>query len=314
MSATTGKTPRAEAHLTSAAGTPARHVLAPDTAARLLVLAAAVLFSTGGAVIKSTALNAWQVAGFRSAIAAIALAVLLPPARRAWKPRHLAVGAAYASTLILFVSATKLTTAANAIFLQSTAPLYILLLGPWLLSERVQARDLLFLAVLAVGGAAFFVGEARPSATAPSPFAGDVLALASGFAWAITVTGLRWMGRTDGHDTLITIVAGNTLAFVVCLPFAWPVAGAGTGDWVALLWLGVFQIGVAYVCLTRGVQRITALETSLLLLAEPVLNPVWAWAAHGERPSAWGLAGGAVILIATAVRTLSVSLRRPSRP
>ena len=278
------------------------------------MLAAAVLFSTGGAVIKSTSLNAWQVAGFRSAIAAAALTLLLPSARGAWRPRHLAVGATYASTLILFVSATKLTTAANAIFLQSTAPLYILLFGPWLLSERVQARDVLFLAVLAVGGGAFFVGEARPSATAPNPFAGDVLALLSGLAWALTVTGLRWMGRGDGRDTLVTVVAGNTLAFAVCLPFAWPIAGAGAGDWAALLWLGVFQIGVAYLCLTTGVQRITALETSLLLLAEPVLNPVWAWAAHGEQPSSWALAGGTVILLATAVRTLAVSFHPPTRP
>jgi drug/metabolite transporter (DMT)-like permease len=293
-----------------------------------LLLAAAVLFSTGGAVIKSTSLTAWQVAGFRSAIAALALTVLIPAARRAWRPRHFAVGAAYAATLILFVSANKLTTAANTIFLQSTAPLYILLLGPWWLGERVRGRDIPFLAVMASGCAAFFIGEAPPTVTAPDPMTGDLLALLSGLAWALTVTGLRWVSRQDPGDTLVTVVVGNWLAFGVCLPFAWPVLNADAGDWTALLWLGVFQIGVAYFCLTRGVERLTALETSLLLLAEPVLNPVWAWLFQGERPSKWALAGGAVILVASTVRTVSgaagalrasgraagVNSRRPSPP
>ena len=78
----------------------------------------------------------------------------------------------------------------------------------------------------------------------------------------------------------------------MCLPLGWPIAGAVAVDWVALVWLGVFQIGLAYLCLSKGVRHVTALEASLLLLAEPVLNPVWAWLAHGERPGRWALAGG----------------------
>src|SRR5262245_40053586 len=106
------------------------------TVSRARVLAAAVLFSSGGAAIKSTHLTGWQVASFRSGIAALAVFLMMPMARRAWSLRGWIVGLAYAATLILFVTATKLTTSVNTIFLQSTAPLYMILLGPWLLHER----------------------------------------------------------------------------------------------------------------------------------------------------------------------------------
>src|SRR6185436_18210309 len=106
--------------------------------ARLLLIAAAALFSTGGAAIKATSLTGWQVASFRSAVAAAALAAFLPGARRRWTWGTVAVGAAYAATMVLFVLSNKLTTAANTIFLQSTAPLYLLLLGPWLLHEPIR--------------------------------------------------------------------------------------------------------------------------------------------------------------------------------
>jgi drug/metabolite transporter (DMT)-like permease len=119
--------------------------------ARLLVLATAVLFSTGGAAIKACTLSSWQVASFRSGVAALAVAAFVPASRRSLQPRTLLVALAYAATVILFVSATKLTTAANAIFLQSTAPLWLLLLSPLLLREPVQARELVVLAVVAAG-------------------------------------------------------------------------------------------------------------------------------------------------------------------
>ena len=114
--------------------------------ARVQVLAAAALFSTGGAAIKAAGgMSGWQVASFRSGIAALALVALLPEARRGWRPATWLVGVGYAATMILFVLSTKLTTAANAIFLQSTAPLYLILLGPWLLREPLRGRDLVFL-------------------------------------------------------------------------------------------------------------------------------------------------------------------------
>jgi drug/metabolite transporter, DME family len=267
--------------------------------ARLLLVSAAVLFSTGGAAIKWTTLTAWQVAGMRSLIAAIALLIFLPDARRHWSRRNWLVGVVYAMTLVLFVTANKLTTAANAIFLQAAAPLYILLAAPWLLREHIRRDDMPFMAVVAAGMAAFFVGVDVPAASAPNPSAGN-----------IAVMGLRAVARAEPSATLNTIVSGNIVAAAMCLPLGLPITGAVAFDWAALIWLGVFQIGLAYLCLSAGVRHVTALEASLLLLAEPVLNPVWAWLAHGERPGAWPLAGGALIVAATTVR----AVRAPSRP
>jgi drug/metabolite transporter, DME family len=271
--------------------------------ARLQVLGAALLFSTGGAAIKGTTLTAWQVAGARSLIAAVALMIVLPQARRHWRARSWLIGLVYALTLVTFVTANKLTTAANAIFLQSTAPLYILLIAPWALRERVRAEDVVFMLAMASGLALFFVGEQPAARTAPNPFAGNVIATLSGVVWAFTVMGLRWVGSRDPAATLNTVVIGNLWAFVICLPSAWPMTDVTSIDWAVLLWLGVFQIGLAYVLLSKGVTQVTALEASLLLLAEPVLNPIWAWAIHGETVAAWSIAGGAIILGATAVRT-----------
>lgn len=274
---------------------------------RLQVLGAALLFSTGGAAIKATALTAWQVAGFRSGIAALAVFLLVPAARRGWTWHVVPVGVAYASTLVLFVAANKLTTSANAIFLQSTAPLYMLLFGPLLLKEHVRRRDLVFMAPVFLGLLLFFVGSEAPGQTAPNPRLGNVFAVVSGVTWALTIVGLRWLSnRAAGEGSgLPTVVAGNLIAFFACLPAALPVASAGAGDWLGIGYLGVFQIGAAYVLLTAGVRHVTALEASVLLMLEPALNPVWAWLVHGETPGPWSIAGGVLILGATILRTLA---------
>jgi drug/metabolite transporter (DMT)-like permease len=275
--------------------------------ARWQVLAAAALFSTGGALIKLCSLGAWQIAAFRSLFAA-AFLLLFPAARRGWTWRTLLVATTYAGTLILFVQGNKLTTSANTIFLQSTAPIYLLLLGPWLLHEPVRLRDLVLLAAFGLGMALCFVGTQERFATAPNPELGNLLAALSGLGWAFTVLGIRWIARREGAEggeasgaALAATAAGNLVAFVVCLPFALPVEGSTPQDWAILVALGVFQIGLAYVCLTAGLRHLRALAGTLLLLLEPVLNPIWAWLVHGERPGVWSLVGAAVIFSATAI-------------
>jgi drug/metabolite transporter (DMT)-like permease len=271
---------------------------------RLLVLAAALLFSTGGAAIKGTALSAWQTGGLRSAVAAVAMLALLPEARRGWSWRVWPVGLAYAFTLVSYVQANKLTTSANAIFLQSTAPAYLLVLSPLVLHEKLKRRDLIFTLALAGGMALFFMGVEKPAATAPNPSLGNLWAVASGASYALTLTGLRWMAHRSGHSgaALATVVAGNLLAFAICSPGIWPVSTLRAFDAAVLIYLGVFQIGLSYVCLTRGMRHVPAFETSTLLLLEPVCNPVWTWLFHGEKPSSQSLAGGAVILAATVAK------------
>lgn len=290
---------------------------------RLAVVGAAFLFSTGGTAIKLTSLSPWQVASFRSGIAALTLAILVPRALRSIDRRTLLVGVTYAATMILYVASNKYTTAANAIFLQSTAPLYILLLAPRLLGERAHRSDLGWMAAIALGLAAFFVGDQRAFATAPNPWLGNLLGAASGITWAFTIMGLRWVGSArvprpgEPHGErsrpgAAAALVGNALASLVCLPWALPVALASTGwiDWLAVVHLGVFQIGVAYVLLTDGIEHVPALEASLLLLIEPTFSPLWAWIVHGEVPGPWAWVGGVLILSATMGMAIAAERRK----
>lgn len=282
------------------------------------MLAAAALFSTGGMAIKACHMTGWQVACFRSGLGALTLFILIPGARRAWTRRTVLVGLAYAATLCLYVLSNKLTTAANAIFLQSTAPLYLLLVSPLLLKEPIRSRELWFLAAMALGLSLFFWGHEAPQATAPNPALGNILAAVAGLTWALTVAGLRWLARTEGREggsptgaAAGAAVVGNLFVCLVCLPLALPVEGATTSDWLWVVYLGVLQIGLAYVFMTRSVRRVPALEGALLLLLEPVLNTLWAWLVHGEVPGTWSRLGALTILVATIVHTLHSRGRRP---
>ena len=280
----------------------------PRAVDRMMVLAAALLFSTGGAVVKMTSLTGPQVACTRAAIAAVALLIFLPSAWRGLNWRSLLVGSTYAATTISFALANKLTTAANAVFLQSAAPLYILILSPIFLREPIRRRHVLFMAALAIGMSMIVGGGQDQSATAPDPLLGNLLGILTGVCWALTVIGLRWLGRDRPEEKSATeasaaVVAGNLIACLMTIPAALPIKGATTVDWAAVTFLGIFQIALAYVFLVRGVRRVGALEVSLLILLEPVLSPVWAWMIHGEQPSALAILGGAIIVVATAVYT-----------
>jgi drug/metabolite transporter, DME family len=277
--------------------------------ARLQLIGAALLFSTGGAAIKAAAFTGWQIASFRSGFAAIALLLIVAGTRgfpsapaQLWKP--LLVGCAYAACLTLFVLANRLTTAANTIFLQSTAPLYVLILAPWLLKERVRRQDIGFMLVVALGLVLFFVGVDQPLASAPEPERGNLLAVISGFFWALTVCGLRWLTARPGRGSaLAAVTLGNVVAFLVTLPLALPLGSHSLAEWSMLVYLGVFQIALAYVLVTRAISHVPALEASMILLIEPALNPIWAWLAQGEVPGIWAIVGGAMILGATTAKS-----------
>ncbi|MDH3400523.1 MAG: DMT family transporter [Chromatiales bacterium] len=277
-------------------------------AARVSLLGAAVLFSTGGAAIKLLSFTGWQVACMRSALAAGVIWLLLPQARKAWTPGVLAVAVCFAATMIFYALANKLTTAANAIFLQSTAPLYLLILGPLLLKEAVHKADLLLMVVLGTGLALLLTGQETVTAAATDPVRGNILAACAGVSWALTVLGLRWQsrrGEAGDNSALTCVVAGNVLACLAAGTMAFPIPAAPVGDWMVVIYLGVAQIALAYFFLTRGISKVPALEASLLLLLEPVLSPVWAWLVHREEPSLAALAGGAMILLATVIRAIT---------
>ena len=264
--------------------------------ARGYLILAALLFSTGGAAIKLSTLSSWQIAGLRSGIAALFLAAMMPAWRRPGG-RSLLVGCAYGATMILFVAANTLTSASSAIFLQSTAPIYALVLAPLLLREPFRRTDIAMALILAGGASLILLGGERAVATAPSPGAGNVAAALSGVTWALTVMGLRWLSRASTGSAGSAVILGNALALLFCLPFALPLRAAAPLDWGIVAYLGVFQIGLAYICLVRGVAGTRAFVAALFLVIEPVVGTLLAWAVHGEVPGAAAALGSTVIVL-----------------
>ena len=288
----------------------------PHRRAALGLLFAALLFSTGGAAIKAASFSGWQIASLRGGIAGLTLLLLVPAARRGWSWRPTLVALAYAATCVCFVLATRLTTSANAIFIQATSPLYVMLLAPLLLREPVSRREVFFLLPIALGLLLFLFGEQRPAVTAPDPALGNLLATLSGLTFAFAVIGFRWLGRPSSGPvatSLTAVTIGNFITCLVVLPFALPVGAHSATDWAILLYLGVIQIGLAYYFVTAALARLTALEASLLLLLEPVLNPVWSWLVHGEVPGRAALLGGMLVLGATVVRALWPERAEPEK-
>jgi len=282
---------------------------------RLRVVAAAVLFSTGGAAIKLCGFGVWQLAAGRALVAACAMLVLIPEARRGWSWRSAVVGVAYAGAGLFFIMANKNTTAASAILIQATHPLFILALAPVLLSEPVTRRDLEFMALLALGMVLLFSSPGRQFATAPNPALGNLLAAGCAVSWALTLLGYRWVvaRSTAGQGAVAAAaISGNLIVCLVAFPFAVPLAAGSPRDWLVVAYLGVFQLALAYVFLSRAVVHVRALEVALMGLVEPVLSTIWAWLVHGETPGVRVILGGLVILAATGWHALREPARTPA--
>jgi drug/metabolite transporter (DMT)-like permease len=262
-----------------------------------LMAAAALCWSLGGLLIKSVDWPPLAVAGGRGFIAAAFLAVFAPRFRFTWSGAQIGGAVAYAATTILFVTATKLTTAANAILLQYTAPVWIALLGAWFLGERATRADWLTIAIVFGGMSLFFCDDLQFAG-----FAGNLVALASGVAFASMTLLLRKQKDTSAEES---IFLGNLLAGVVGLPFMFSApALPSVRGWIALALLGVVQLGISYLLYARAIRHITALEAVLIPVIEPILNPIWVLLALGERPGPLALLGGVIVLAAVTTRTL----------
>ena len=280
--------------------------------ARVQLIIGALLFSTGGVAIKAATLTGWQVSCFRSLLGGLVILALIPRARQGWTWRSLVVAVPFAATFTCFTLSNKLTTAANAMFLQETAPFYVLLLGPLLLGERIVRRDLAFMAALVAGLVLILGFDGEPLDTAPNPRLGNLLGACTGIAWALTLTGLRWLASRPGpgrDQPETAVVAGCFLAAAVAGLFSFPLDDTSGLDWLAIAYLGVFQIGLAYYFVTQSMRQLPVIETSLLLLVEPAFTPLWAWLLLAENPGALAMLGGAVIILAIGFYSL---LRAPT--
>ncbi|MGH9366910.1 MAG: DMT family transporter [Thermoanaerobaculia bacterium] len=262
----------------------------------LLVAGAALLWSAGGLGIKAVDEPAIKIAFYRSLFAAAALYLLLRPTRFPLRPSFLAALASYAGCLITFVVATRWTTAANAIFLQYTGVVWVLLAAPLLLGEPRRRADTAAIGAALGGMALFFVGKLETRGRA-----GDLMALLSSVLFAFLVLSLR-RERGSGAEAVVTF--GNFLAAAILLPFVAGDLSLSGRSLALLLLLGVFQLAGAYALFVKGIRHVPAAKASLIGMLEPVANPLWVFLFLGERPSPWALAGGAIVLAAVAWRTL----------
>jgi drug/metabolite transporter (DMT)-like permease len=270
--------------------------------ALLLLIVTAALWSTGGLLIKSVNWNPLAIAGMRSAIAGLMFLVYIRRPRFTWSPAQIGGAITYAGTVILFVTATKLTTAANAILLQYTGPIWVAVFGRSFLGEKATRWDWLMIAAVLFGMALFFLDRLSPGG-----IIGNIVAVGSGvaFGWFIL-----FMRKQKDDSTLETPLLGNAIAAVIGLPFMFGSAPDLTG-WAALIALGVFQLGLSYALFSVAVKHATALDSILVPTIEPLLNPIWVFLLLGERPGPWALVGGVIVL--AAVTTRSVLMVRGAR-
>ena len=257
-------------------------------------LFAALLWSTGGLFIKWTKLSGLELSFYRSFFAVITVAVVTRKEGFGLNRITALASALYAVLLVLFVLATKQTTAANAIFLQYTAPVYLLILEPILYKERFRFRDLITVVICVGGMALFFVGQLRPQ-----DVSGNLLALASGLCFALYFLLLRH-SKARAVNRASSVIYGNLMAVVLLAPIGIAaLATIDTRDWLCVSYLGVIQLGLAYILFTTAMARgVRSLDAGIVGYIEPVLNPVWVFLVLGERPSQWALIGGTIIIAA----------------
>jgi drug/metabolite transporter (DMT)-like permease len=278
---------------------------------RLLVLAAAVLWSTSGLFAKAPLFGDWPAESRGPLLAfwraAFALAVLVPLVRRPrWRPALLPMGLCFATMNLTYLTALSLTTAANAIWLQFTAPAWVFLIG-LVLRERLARRDLVPLLCGALGVGTILVFEVRGQSQA-----GVAAGLASGLAYAGVVVLMR---RLRTEDSAWLVALNHAASAAVCLPWVvarglWPSAA----QLLVLAAFGTFQMAIPYVLLGRGLRTISGQEAVAIGLAEPVLMPLWVYLVWGETPACWTLAGAALILGGLVVRYVVIPRRLPQSP
>ncbi len=279
------------------------------------VLVAVLLWSTGGLFIKYTTLDAFSVNLGRSLFAAVTVAVFTYRKGLKLNLFTLFTSLLYAGTLSCFVYANKTTTAANAIFLQYTAPIYILILSPFILKEKFRYADLITVVICLAGMSLFFL-EPQNGANklASNVFVGNIAALASGVFFGLYFIFLRHPRSLENKNPAISVFYGNLLIVLFMLPLIYNnPPEPKINDIFAILYLGIFQIGIAYVLFTIGIARgVRSLDASIIGFVEPLLNPIWVFLFLSERPSMWAIFGGLIILGGVTFHTIKQNINKPA--
>ena len=267
--------------------------LTPHRAATLMLFVTAVLWSTSGFLIKTVE---WHPAAITSARSAIAL---IPILLTNGKPKKLnglieiAAAVVYSATLFLFVTANKLTTAANTILLQYSSPIFIIVLSAVMLKEKVRVRDCVTVLVVLSGLTLFFIDSVDAGG-----LIGNILALTSGFTMALMMILLRMQKNTEPINSVFW---GNLITFIVGLPFIVISGPPAASAWFGLSFLGLFQLGLAYVLFTKAIKNVTTIEMALIPIIEPILNPAIVALLTAEVPGALPVIGGVIVVTGVTV-------------
>lgn len=269
------------------------------TKAVVYLIFAAILWSTGGLLIKWVDWNPIAIAGIRSGISSIVILSFYivkykMPLKRPDKYVLLAA-LNYAALVMLFVAANKLTTSANAILLQFTAPAWVLVFGATFFKERFSKKDVIVVGVVFIGMLLFFIGDLDSGG-----LLGNFLAVLSGISMALMIISLK---KVTLHKPIEIIIWGNILTFLLAIPFYESVTFTGTNV-SGILLLGIFQLGLSYIFFTTAISQVTALEGILIPVIEPLLNPIWVLLGTGEKPTVYAIIGGIIVLAAVLYHSL----------
>ena len=264
----------------------------------ILIALTAFLWSSSGLFIKILSLDAFQILFYRSAIAAVTIFIVSAFRKKTLKFEKDLISnlcaISFAGILILFVTANKLTTSANAIFLQFTAPIYLLFLEPVFLKTKFDKKSLITLIICVAGMVLFFFGKLEIG-----NIWGNIIAIFAGVSFAFFSLFLKWKKQLhQNENTINNIIVGNIIIAFFCLPFIYnKLAITPTETWI-LLYMGVIQIGISYIIFNEGIKYISATESMIIAMLEAIFNPIWVFIGVGEKPSVYAVIGGLIILSA----------------
>lgn len=261
----------------------------------LYLILTAILWSTGGFFIKAVNASPLAIAGVRSVISALLILITIRKPKFSWSAPQIGAALAYAATLLLFVVATKLTTSANAILIQYSAPIYAAFLGAWILKEKLRPIDVITIFVVLGGIFLFFIDSISFDG-----FLGNLLAAISGLTFGSFAVLMRM--QKEGSP-IESVLLGNIIVAVVGMPFL-SLQMPDTKGWAYLVIMGILQLGLPYILYSKAIKHVTALEATLIPVIEPILNPVWVFLLVGEAPGKWAVIGGIIVIAAVTGRCL----------
>ncbi len=264
----------------------------------ILLAVTATMWSLGGLLIKSVNTHPLAISGTRSAISCLIILLYVKKPKFNWSFPQIAAGVAYASMVICFVVSNKFTTAANAILLQYTAPIFVALLSALMLREKPKTIDWVTIAVVLGGMVLFFLESIDTKG-----LTGDIFGLLSGISYALFTIFMRMQKNGSPVES---VILGNAITAVVGLPFLFTALPDSKG-WLCLVILGVVQLGIPYILYSKAIKDATALEASLITMIEPVLNPIWVILILGEIPGVLSIIGGIIVIATVAIRCIIVS-------